>query len=238
MPRKKNASIQRAQNFSSRQGAQWVAEQELGSDEGSNDPVALSSGFTLDDEITTIYTNTQLPHTPESPNELAGNVDNLTLEAPLEDDIALEDPLDHVKDPVDYRNPSGLAEPEKDEASALPPPPTEEPQDEEDPSESSKSINRKQISCDEAKKMVTALNEIIDSSLQGIGKTRVSTLGDVVLTRLRFMAGTLNLIVEMGLKLTEASVTAAVVFGRGKRGAQQVRKWIRAYQKENKLPTI
>ncbi|EUC58188.1 tyrosine kinase catalytic domain protein, partial [Rhizoctonia solani AG-3 Rhs1AP] len=51
------------------------------------------------------------------------------------------------------------------------------------------------------------------------------------------MAGTLNLIVESNLKLINASLTAAVVFGRGQWAARQVRKWIRIFQKENRLPT-
>ncbi|CEL54032.1 hypothetical protein RSOLAG1IB_11564 [Rhizoctonia solani AG-1 IB] len=51
------------------------------------------------------------------------------------------------------------------------------------------------------------------------------------------MAGTLNLIVAMNMTLINVSLTAAVVFGWGEWAAQQVRKWIREYQRDGNMPT-
>jgi hypothetical protein len=97
--------------------------------------------------------------------------------------------------------------------------------------------NWKPIPRAEAVAMVKELQRMMDSSIHGHGRTRVSSFGDVVLTRLQFMAGTLNLMVEMNKNLVEASQTAAAVFLRGPWAARQVCKWIRAFQVDQKLPT-
>jgi hypothetical protein len=68
---------------------------------------------------------------------------------------------------------------------------------------------------DEAKAMSDRLNNFINSLFHRHGQTRVCSLDKVVLTRVRLMVGTLNLIVGMNMTLLNASLTAAVVFGRG-----------------------
>ncbi|CAE6386941.1 unnamed protein product [Rhizoctonia solani] len=249
MPKKRADALRRTQNLPHSQQVQPAAIPELDSNAESNDPaqiseplptpdsyaIASSSKVTL--EIHTAYIHTQSYHAPRSPDNLVGSLDNLTLEDPQEDDIVLEDPPDDEEDPADNRNPLSLADAEGDEARGLPPKTSEESEDEEESNKETELPNQKQISQAEAKEMVTALHEIIQSSLHGHGRNRVSSLGDHVLTRLRFMAGTLNFIVERDLKLMDASLTAAVAYGRGKWAARQVRKWIRVFQKENMLPT-
>jgi hypothetical protein len=64
--------------------------------------------------------------------------------------------------------------------------------------------------------LVDKLNKIIELSFCGRGKKRTSTLGDVGLSQLHYMAGTLNLMVETGLKLTKGSKLAAYVFCQAK----------------------
>ncbi|CCO37871.1 hypothetical protein BN14_12031 [Rhizoctonia solani AG-1 IB] len=242
MPRKKNIVVRRSQNLLSGRGAQ-PAPQELESDTGSNNPgagsqplsasesqpIASSSKLTLDDDI-----HVQLDYTHERSNSPAEGLASLTRKVTLEDDIELEDPPEIIEDPSDQRNPSSLAEEEEEEEEEdLPAPGGEEPQTDED----SKKNNRTRISKESARTMVCELNQIIQSSFHGHGRRRICTLGDVVLTRLRLMAGTLNLMVETTMNMMDASVTAAVVFRRGKWAARQVRAWIRTFQKDNKLPT-
>ncbi|QRV83075.1 DDE superfamily endonuclease [Ceratobasidium sp. AG-Ba] len=230
MPQKKNYDLQRKQNLLSKQGAQKQVEQELDSDLGEDVSAASSSKVTLDDQPPIEHTQTQLNHTIE-------NLKDLALDPSLEHDIVLEDPPDDEEDPPDDRNPRSLADPEGDEASALPPIDSQESQDDSSPADATEKTNRKPIPHDEAKVMVSELNKIIESSFHGHGARRISTLGDVVLRRLRLMTGTLNLIIVKEMKLIEASQLAAVVCGRGDWAARQVRVWIRAYQKELKLPT-
>ncbi|EUC58846.1 hypothetical protein RSOL_281530, partial [Rhizoctonia solani AG-3 Rhs1AP] len=216
-------------------GAPQTAEQ---ADSGatSNEPVDSASNDTLHSEKPAAYMHTSLSDTPESPEKLAGNLSNLTLEAQLGDDIVLEDPPNNDdEDPLDAQNPLSLAEPEGVEAPALHLSNTEKPQDDQD--EPSDLMNWRPITQDNAKEMSDKLNEFIKSSFHGHGWTRVSSLGEVVLTRVRFMVGTLNLISGMDMALTNASLTAAVVFGWGEWAARQVRKWIRGYQKYGNLPT-
>ncbi|CAE6470710.1 unnamed protein product, partial [Rhizoctonia solani] len=193
--------------------------------------VASSSKHTLDDPIPTVYTQTQSRR--ESSGNLPGGLDSLTLE----DDIVLEDPPDNEEDPVDHRNPTSLGDPEGNEALVLPPPDAEESLDDKDSNETTNFPNRRKISREDAKKMVNLLDGIIKSSLHGHGRTHVSSLGEVVRTRVEFMAGTLNLIVETGMGLIGASETAAIVFCQGKWAARVVRLWIRAFQEDNTLPT-
>ncbi|CAE6422833.1 unnamed protein product [Rhizoctonia solani] len=211
MGRTKRSTIRRLQNFSSSRGASLqVQEEELQSDEQGNSPIALSSKTTLDDRIHTTHIHTQFHNTAESTDELTGSLNALGLEAPLLDnDIVLEVPPNDVVDPIDDRNLPSLGEPEGDEARYLPPP--KDPQTDDDSDENSQP-NRKPIPHEEAKMLVDKLNNIIESSFHGRGKKRTSTFGDVGLSRLRYMAGTLNLMVETGLKLTKASESAAFVF--------------------------
>ncbi|KEP45155.1 DDE family endonuclease [Rhizoctonia solani 123E] len=225
-PRKKS-TVTRLNNIKSRHQAQPPVGQELAPNLESNDSVASSSRVTLE-MMPTAYT-------PESPNILAETLDNLTIGSPQEGNIVFEDPPEDEDDPVDDRNRSSLADPEENESLILPPPDAKEPQDNED--EGSGSINRRQIPQAKAKELLTELSKIIKESFHGYGRHRICTLGDVVLTRLQLMAGTLNFMVESGLKLIDASETAAVAFLRGKWAARQVRKWIRAYQSNGELPT-
>ncbi|CUA68743.1 hypothetical protein RSOLAG22IIIB_13833 [Rhizoctonia solani] len=241
MPKPKKVVLRRLQNIS-RRGARAVATQEPNTNTESNDPVtspkprlasdsdpvASTSAITL--ELHDAYSRRQSPDIPESPKDLLEGLDNLTLEPLPCNKIVLEDPPEDTEDPIYQQNPLSLADPEGDEALALPPTDSKEPS-------ISEFSNRKPISQDKAKRMADSLNQIIQSSFHGHGRRRICTLGDVVLTRLQLMAGTLNLMVEMGLKFIGASLTAAVVFGRGKWAARQVRIWIRAFQMEGRLPT-
>ncbi|CCO31561.1 hypothetical protein RSOLAG1IB_10954 [Rhizoctonia solani AG-1 IB] len=179
--------------------------------------------------------HTRFHKTAEITDELTGSLNALGLEAPLlDDDVILEDPPNEVVDPTDDRNIPSLGEPEGDEVHYIPPP--EDPQTDDDSGENSQP-NRKPIPHEEAKMMVDKLNKIIESSFRGRGKKRTSTLGDVGLSRLRYMAGTLNLMVKTGLKLTKASESAAYVFCRVKWTARRVRVWIRDFQRDGTLPT-
>ncbi|QRW10291.1 DDE superfamily endonuclease [Ceratobasidium sp. AG-Ba] len=235
MPRKKGINIQRLQNLSSKGGAGQTAEQ-ANLDVSSNRPINSGSNDTLHREEPAAYAHIPSSDTPESPDKLAENMNNLALEAQPGDDIVLEDPPnDDDEDSVDARNPSSLAEPEGDEAPELHLSNTEVLEDDID--EPSDPTKWRPIPRDEAKAMSDKLNAFIKSSFHGHGRARVSSLGEVVLTWVRFMVGTLNLIAGMDMTLTNASLTAAVVFGRGEWAARQVRKWIREYQKEGGLPT-
>ncbi|CUA68279.1 hypothetical protein RSOLAG22IIIB_13675 [Rhizoctonia solani] len=234
MGRTKGSSIRRLQNFLSRRGASLQAQEELQSNEQGNSPIALSSKTTLDDEIHTTHVHTQFHETAEGTNELTGSLNALELEASLlDDDIVLELPPEDVVDPVDDRNPPSLGEPEGDEARYLPP--LGDPQTDDDSGEKVQP-NRKPTLLEEAKMLVDKLHEIIESSFHGRGKKRKSTFGDVGLSRLRYMAGTLNLMVQSGVKLTKASESASYAFFKGKWTARRVRVWIRAFQKDGTLP--
>ncbi|QRV82910.1 DDE family endonuclease [Ceratobasidium sp. AG-Ba] len=163
-------------------------------------------------------------------------MNNLALEAQPGDDIVLEDPPNNDnKDSVDTWNPSSLAEPEGDKAPELHLSNTKVLEDNID--EPSDPTKWRPILCNEAKAMSDKLNAFIKSSFYRHGQARVSSLGEVVLTRVRFMVGTLNLIAGMDVTLTNASLMAAVVFGWGEWAVQQVCKWIWEYQKEGRLPT-
>ena len=134
MPPPKKAIVQCLQNIKSRQ---QPAEEELVPNLESDGPVASSSRLTLD-MMPTAYTHIQPEwcDISESPDKLAGTLENLTIEVLLEDNIVLEDPPDEEDDPEDERNPSSLAESEGDEASALPPFVAKEPPDNEESTES------------------------------------------------------------------------------------------------------
>ncbi|QRW01226.1 DDE family endonuclease [Ceratobasidium sp. AG-Ba] len=213
MPRKKGINIQRLQNLSSKGGAGQTAEQ-ANLDVSSNKPINSGSNDTLHREEPATYAHIPSSDTPESPNKLAENMNNLALEAQPGDDIVLEDPPNNDdEDSVDAQNPSSLTEPEGDEAPELHLSNTEVLEDDID--EPSDPTKWRPIPQDEAKAMSDKLNAFIKSSFHGHRRARVSSLGEVVLTRVRFMVGTLNLIAGMDMTLTNASLTAAVVFGGG-----------------------
>ncbi|QRV83689.1 DDE family endonuclease [Ceratobasidium sp. AG-Ba] len=116
MPRQKGINIRRLQNLSSKVGAGQTAEQ-ANLDASSNEPIDSGNKDTLHHKEPAAYAHIPLSNTPESPDKLAENMNDLALEAQPEDDIVLEDPPNNDdEDPLDAWNPSSLAEPEGDEA--------------------------------------------------------------------------------------------------------------------------
>ncbi|KEP45062.1 DDE family endonuclease [Rhizoctonia solani 123E] len=160
----------------------------------------------------------------DDPDGLVKNLDGLALGVASDEKIVLEDPPEDTDDPEWSRSPQSLADPEGDEG--LPPPESLAEGPDENVDENNK-----------VKEMAASLNELYQTSLHGYGRHCICTLGEVVANRVRFMLGTLNLMIQKGWGLLDASSTAAIVFGRGEWAARQVRTWIRAYQGENKLPT-
>ncbi|QRW09670.1 DDE family endonuclease [Ceratobasidium sp. AG-Ba] len=235
MPRHKGINIQCLQNLSLKVGAGQTAEQ-ANLDVLSNEPIDSGNKDTLHDEERAAYAHIPLSNTPESLNKLAENMNDLVLEAQPQDDIVLEDPPNNDdEDPLDAWNPLSLAEPKGDEALEIHHSNTEVLEDDID--EPSNPTKWRPIPWDEAKAMSDKLNAFIQSSFHGHRQAHISSLGEVVLTRVWFMVGTLNLIAGTDMTLTNTSLTAAVVCGRGEWAVRQVCKWIREYQKEGGLPT-
>ncbi|QRV95897.1 hypothetical protein RhiJN_23915 [Ceratobasidium sp. AG-Ba] len=119
MLRKKGINIQRLQNLSSKGRAGQTAEQ-ANPDVSSNKPINLGSNNTLHHEQPTAYGHIPSSNTPESPNKITENMNNLTLEAQPGDGIVLEDPPNNdEEDSLDAQNPLSLAEPEGDDVPEL-----------------------------------------------------------------------------------------------------------------------
>ncbi|KAB5587470.1 hypothetical protein CTheo_9092 [Ceratobasidium theobromae] len=252
MPRKKAAVFRRTQNLRSRQGTpleethesdpktasgsqattpQPSLDSESHPGQSHDKPLSDNTG-PLDVCANPIATPGSRSKLLDDPNNLIEDMGGLTLNVTADKDIVLEDPPEDTDDPVGSRNPESLADQGDGDTS-----PSEAGESEENSDENYKYINKQPIPRDEAKELVTALNKIIQTSFHGHGRTRTCSLGDVMLIRLRFMAGTLNLIVERGWGLIEASQVAAVVFGQGEWAARQARTWIRVFQETNVLPT-
>ncbi|KAF8675171.1 hypothetical protein RHS04_06754 [Rhizoctonia solani] len=152
----------------------------------------------------------------------------------LDDNVVLKDPPKDEEDPTDNWNLPSLADPENNQNPNLPPP--KEPKSDEDSSRKGEPTNQGQISPKKAKEMVKELQEFIDLSFHGHGKTCACSLGNVVLTQLQFMAGTLNLMVETEMKLIEASKTAAFAFkGEGKLPTNVYGTWNRTVMEDEDL---
>ncbi|KAB5587763.1 hypothetical protein CTheo_8794 [Ceratobasidium theobromae] len=169
----------------------------------------------------------------DGPNDLAADLGNMRLKTTQGEDIILEDLPEDFEDFPGSQNLLSLADPIQDGENLPPCEPTEEA----DEDENKKRVNTQPIPIEEAKKMIVELDRVILTSFHGHGKTQVCSLGHVMLTQLQFMVRTLRLLVWKNLGLTDASLTAAVVFGWGEWAAQQVHTWIQAFQESNTIPS-